>query len=80
MLQPRELHATVMYGHDAWNEYWEGSLKRSNDNIGTVSTKECDVAAGYGVNERADPARLAPVRLDRSEPGRAAQHAGDART
>jgi hypothetical protein len=52
MLQPRELHATVMYGHDAWSEYWEGSLKRSNDNIGTVSTKSVTWTAGYGVNER----------------------------
>jgi hypothetical protein len=24
MLKPRELHATAMYGHDAWDQYWEG--------------------------------------------------------
>ena len=24
LLKPRELNATVMYGHDAWDQYWEG--------------------------------------------------------
>jgi hypothetical protein len=52
MLRPRELHATVMYGHDAWSSYWEGSLKRSNENIGTVSTSSVTWTAGYGVNDR----------------------------
>src|SRR5471032_1747337 len=39
LLQPRELHATGMYSRDAWDQYWEGGLKRSNDNIGSVSTR-----------------------------------------
>ena len=25
-------HATVMYGHDSWDQYWEGGLKRANGN------------------------------------------------
>jgi len=52
MLQPRELHATVMYGHDTWDEYWEGALKRSNGNVGTVSTSSVTVTGAYGVNSR----------------------------
>jgi hypothetical protein len=52
LLKPRELNATVMYGHDSWNEYWEGALKRSNDNIGTLSTSSVAWTAGYGVNDR----------------------------
>jgi hypothetical protein len=52
MLQRRELHATVMYGSDSWNEYWEGSLKRSNGNIGSVTTRSVAVTAGYGVTSR----------------------------
>jgi hypothetical protein len=52
MLQPRELHATAIYGHAAWDQYWEGGLKRSNGNIGTVSTNSVTVSAGYGVTKR----------------------------
>jgi hypothetical protein len=52
LLKARELNATVMYGHDAWNEYWEGTLKRSNDNIGTLSTSSVTWTAAYGVNDR----------------------------
>jgi len=52
LLKPHELNATVMYGHDSWSQYWEGALKRSNDNIGTVSTKSVAWTAAYGVNDR----------------------------
>jgi hypothetical protein len=52
MLQARELHATAIYGHAAWDEYWEGGLKRSNGNIGTVSTSSVTVSAGYGLTTR----------------------------
>ena len=52
LLQPRELHATAMYGHDAWDQYWEGGLKRVNGNVGTVSTSSVTVSAGYGVTKK----------------------------
>jgi hypothetical protein len=52
LLQPRQLNVTVMYAHDAWDQYWEGSLKRSNGNIGTVSTSSVIGTVGYGVNSR----------------------------
>src|SRR5205085_6406369 len=52
LLQPRELHATVMYGHDAWTQYWEGGQKRSNDNIGTLTTSSVTWTAGVGVTPR----------------------------
>lgn len=52
MLQRRELHATVMYGSDSWSEYWEGTLRRSNGNVGTVTTRSVTVHAGVGLTER----------------------------
>ena len=52
MLQRRELHATVMYGSDSWSEYWEGTLRRSNGNVGTVTTHSVTLDAGYGVTDR----------------------------
>jgi hypothetical protein len=52
MLNRRELHAGVMYGSDSWNEYWEGTLRRSNGNIGTVTTRSVALHAGVGVTDR----------------------------
>jgi hypothetical protein len=52
MLHRREVHATVMYGSDSWSEYWEGTLRRSNGNVGTVTTRSVTVDVGYGVTDR----------------------------
>lgn len=52
MLQRHELHATVMYGHDSWDQYWEGGLKRANGNVGTVSTSSITTTAAFGINQR----------------------------
>ena len=52
MLRRREVHAGVMYGSSSWSEYWEGTLKRSNGNVGTVRTQSVAAHLGYGVNER----------------------------
>ena len=52
MLRRREIHAGVMYGSGSWSEYWEGGLKRSNGNVGTVTTRSVAAHVGYGVNER----------------------------
>ena len=52
LLQRHEVHATVMYGSDSWNEYWEGTLRRSNGNVGTVTTRSVAVSGGVGVTDR----------------------------
>lgn len=52
MLRSREMHTTAMYGRDTWDQYWEGSLKRANGNIGTVTTRTITGTIGYGINER----------------------------
>jgi hypothetical protein len=52
LLQRHEVHATVMYGSDSWSEYWEGTLRRSNGNVGTVTTRSIAVSAGVGVTDR----------------------------
>lgn len=42
----------ILYQHDQWDEYWEGSLKRSNGNIGTLTTQAITLLAGYGITDR----------------------------
>jgi hypothetical protein len=49
MLANKTLCAGAHYGHDSWDQYWEGSLERVNGNIGTVTTQSLTMAANYGV-------------------------------
>jgi len=42
----------VFYSHDSWDQYWEGTLKRSNGNIGTLTTKSVTFVSGYAVTDR----------------------------
>lgn len=41
-----------MYSYSSWDHYWEGSLKRDNPNIGTVSTQVFSVMGNYGVSKK----------------------------
>jgi hypothetical protein len=52
LIPKKTLTTGVMYAHDSWNEYWEGSLKRTNGNIGTLTTQSVAWVGGYGVTDR----------------------------
>ena len=53
MLVPRRaLQTGLLYAHESWDHYWEGSLNRVNGNIGTLSTQSVTWMAGYGVTDR----------------------------
>ena len=45
----RQLRTSVDYSTDRWSEYWEGTLRRRNENIGTITTQSVAVTAAYGV-------------------------------
>jgi hypothetical protein len=52
MMPKRTLSAGVMYAHESWDQYWEGTLKRMNGNIGTLTTESITSMAGYGITDR----------------------------
>ncbi len=53
LMMPRgTLTAGALYAHDSWNEYWEGTLKRSNGNIGRVTTQSVVFVGGYAINDK----------------------------
>ena len=52
MVRPRELLTGNIYTHESWDDYWEGPLKRTNDNIGRITTRTNAWWANYGVSER----------------------------
>jgi hypothetical protein len=51
-VNPRELRVGVDYAADRWDRYWEGTLKRDNDNIGTLTTQRVGWNAAYGVSRK----------------------------
>jgi hypothetical protein len=52
MMTRRSLQAGAVYTHDSWSEYWEGTLKRVNGNIGTITTETNAGVAAYGLTDR----------------------------
>jgi hypothetical protein len=52
MVDRKALFTGVLYGHDSWTEYWEGTLKRENGNVGKLSTNAVTWMANYGVTPR----------------------------
>jgi len=52
MVRPRELLTGTVYSYGSWDEYWEGPLKRTNDNIGRITTRTTAWWTNYGVSER----------------------------
>ncbi|HEU4688053.1 MAG TPA: hypothetical protein VFS23_06835 [Vicinamibacterales bacterium] len=52
MLRQHELLTGNFYSHDSWDEYWEGALKRTNGNIGTITTETNVFAVNYGLFDR----------------------------
>jgi hypothetical protein len=52
MLDKRTLFAGFVYSHDSWDQYWEGTLERTNGNIGTVTTQTGTWFGNYGITNR----------------------------
>lgn len=40
------------YNYSSWDHYWEGTLKRTNENIGTVTTQMFAYMGNYGVSKK----------------------------
>jgi hypothetical protein len=42
----------VVYNYSSWKNYWEGTFKRDNANLGTVSTQMIGLSGNYGVSDK----------------------------
>lgn len=61
VMMPKKAVCTgFMYAHDQWTEYWEGTLKRDNENIGTVTTTAIMWGATYGVTDKINAVIMIP--------------------
>ena len=49
MIPQNYLCPGLMYSHSSWTNYWEGTFKRNNGNLGTVSSNEYNFMVTYGL-------------------------------
>src|ERR1700759_1334879 len=51
MIPQNYLCPGFMYSNSQWSNYWEGTYKRNNGNIGTVNTNMYSLMVTYGVSK-----------------------------
>lgn len=52
MMDRGEVCAALMAGQDSWKNYWEGSLKRDNSNLGEVTSTMVMPMAAFGLTDK----------------------------
>ncbi len=52
MMEKNAFCVGPMYSYSSWKEYWEGSFKRDNENLGRVSTQMYSVMGNYGIGRK----------------------------
>jgi hypothetical protein len=51
MMSKNNFCTGLMYGHNNWKNYWEGSFRRDNQNLGTVSSQMIGLMGNYGFKD-----------------------------
>jgi hypothetical protein len=52
MMEKRQFCVGPMFGYSSWKNYWEGTTKRDNANLGRVSSKTYSIMGNFGVSNK----------------------------
>jgi len=52
MMNKSQWCSGAVYMHSQWTNYWEGTLKRNNLNMGTVTTQSVMLMSNYGITDK----------------------------
>jgi hypothetical protein len=52
MMRKKLLCTGMVYGQSSYNNYWEGVVKRDNQNLGKVSTTHFNIMGNYGITNK----------------------------
>lgn len=52
MMNRNQFCSGLLYNYSSWDHYWEGTLKRNNENLGTISTQSVMYMANYGITDK----------------------------
>lgn len=69
MMNKNQFCIGPMYTHSSWDHYWEGTLKRDNENLGTVTTQSMMVMANYGITNNLNVMAGAPYVWTKASAG-----------
>ena len=69
MMAKGQLCVAATYTNDTWDEYWEGTLKRTNGNIGTLTRQTVSPMFALGLNERVNVMAALPWVSTKSSGG-----------
>jgi len=60
MMPDKSLCTGFLYNVDQWKNYWEGTLKRDNPNIGTITTQSITWMGSYGIGKKVNVIAMLP--------------------
>ncbi|HZH67017.1 MAG TPA: hypothetical protein VEY10_19160 [Flavisolibacter sp.] len=69
MMNKNQFCSGFMYMHSSWSNYWEGTLKRTNENLGTVTTQSVMYMANYGITDKLNVMAGAPYVSTKASAG-----------
>jgi Putative MetA-pathway of phenol degradation len=69
MMPKKDFCAGILFTHSQWNNYWEGVLKRDNQNIGTLSTTHVMWLGNYGVTDKLNAIAMVPYIATKASQG-----------
>jgi hypothetical protein len=69
MMAKQNLCIGGTYSYSSWDHYWEGTLKRNNLNLGTVSTQMAGLMATYGITKKLNVLAMVPYVTTHSTAG-----------
>ena len=60
MMNKKQFCEGFIYDHSSWDHYWEGTFKRTNENLGTVTTQSVMYMANFGITDKLNVMAAAP--------------------
>jgi len=69
MMEKNAFCVGPMYSYSSWKNYWEGTLKRDNENLGKVSTQMIGVMGNYGISRKLNALFSAPYVKTKASAG-----------
>ncbi|MDF2187013.1 hypothetical protein [Paraflavitalea sp. CAU 1676] len=69
MMEKKNLCIGPMYSHSSWTEYWEGTNKRNNENLGRVTTQMFSIMGNYGITDKLNVLFGAPYVATKASAG-----------
>ncbi len=69
MMRKGDLCTGILYTHDQWKDYWEGTLKRDNGNIGKITTQSLVWMGNYGITDKLNVIAMVPYVMTNASKG-----------